>query len=265
MQRIASRANALYRDLLRIGRSTRERRSAGRALIDGPHLISAWLDRRGPPAVVAVSASGLAKTEVKALLARCAASHQVLLEDRLFEQAAAVDTPVGIMALVDIPGPSPDEGSVADSLFVDGIQDPGNLGGMLRSAAAAGVGIVRLSPGCVDAWSPRALRAGMGAQFGLVIREGVDLEAACRTFAGTVVATTARDGESLFDTDLTGPIALLVGAEGRGLDPRLEAAARLRVTIPMAPGTESLNAAAAAAIVLFERVRQRRAGAIPGR
>jgi RNA methyltransferase, TrmH family len=127
----------------------------------------------------------------------------------------------------------------------------------LRTAAAAGVEQVLLSAQCAFAWSPKVLRAGQGAHFHLQIFEDIDLVEWARAYRGTLVAAVAAEGEPLYAVDLTPPIAIAIGNEGAGLSDALRAAAARRVTIPMPGGFESLNAAAAAAVCLFECVRQR--------
>jgi TrmH family RNA methyltransferase len=142
------------------------------------------------------------------------------------------------------------------------VQDPGNIGSMLRSAAAAGVAQVLLSKHCAFAWSPKVLRAGQGAHFCVDIHEDVDLPtwaAGYRASGGDVVATVAAGGMSLFAAPLGSRVALAIGNEGGGLSDTLAAEATQRVTIPMHAGVESLNAAAATAVCLFECVRQRSA------
>jgi TrmH family RNA methyltransferase len=141
--------------------------------------------------------------------------------------------------------------------MLEDIQDPGNIGSILRSAAAAAVSEIYLSSGCVHAWSPRVLRAGMGAHFALQIHEGVDLAGLIERYRGTVVAAVGNAARSLYSVDLRREVALLFGNEGAGLSARLREAAHLRVSIPMPGRVESLNVAAAAAVCLFERVRQR--------
>jgi TrmH family RNA methyltransferase len=140
--------------------------------------------------------------------------------------------------------------------MLEDLQDPGNLGSILRSCAAAGIRHVLLSKGSVHAWSPRVLRAGMGAHFALSIHERADLVAAARKFPGRLIATRAGAPQAVFDADLRGSVGLMFGNEGAGLSAELLATAHAVVSIPM-PGTaESLNVAAAAAVCLFERVRQ---------
>ena len=144
-------------------------------------------------------------------------------------------------------------------MLLDDVQDPGNVGTILRTAAAAGVEQVLLSKHCAFAWSPKVLRAGQGAHFLTTIVEDVDLAAWMATFragGGRVAALVARGGAPFYRTALERPLALAVGNEGAGLSPALRAAADVEVTIPMPGGMESLNAAAAAAVVLFECVRR---------
>ena len=142
------------------------------------------------------------------------------------------------------------------------MQDAGNVGTLLRTAAAAGVRDVLLGTGCAGAWTPRVLRAAQGAHFVLAIHEQVDLATFLHSYPGNSVATVARDGASLYALDLTRPTAWLVGNEGAGLAPELIAAAQTRATIPLSAGSESLNVAAAAAVCLFEMRRQRTARTI---
>ncbi|MEY3202702.1 MAG: hypothetical protein RIR70_2252, partial [Pseudomonadota bacterium] len=130
-------------------------------------------------------------------------------------------------------------------------------GTLLRTAAAAGATAVWLTKGCAQAWSPKVLRAGMGAHFCLPIVEGVDLTLALAKTSTTSIATTLDATQSLFETDLTGPTIWLFGAEGKGLSEDIKARATARITIPMPGPMESLNVAAAAAICLFEQARQR--------
>ena len=165
-----------------------------------------------------------------------------------------------------MPTPAPAPGRVADfCLLLEDVQDPGNVGSILRSAAAAGVAQVYTSAGCAFAWSPKVLRAGQGGHFHLDIFENVDLAAWARNFHGKTVAAVAGKGDPLFDSDLRGPVAVAIGNEGGGLSAALRAAATRQVTIPMPGGFESLNAAAAAAICLFECVRQRAATSVKHR
>lgn len=256
MQRISSRDNPLVRRLRALARSPRECRKQGESILDGPHLVQAALQANFPLKAVAVAESALQVAEIASLLERCAPCAASVLPDALFAQVSPVDTPTGVLALIDVPA-RPVEEIGGKVLVLEAVQDAGNLGSMLRSAAAAGVRHVLLTPGCAQAWSPRVLRAGMGAHFSLAIREQADVEVELAAYRGRIVATVPAPGaRSLFETDLRGDLAWLVGSEGAGLSERMAALADLEVRIPMPGGTESLNVAAATAICLFEQWRQ---------
>lgn len=256
-KRIQSRENAWYKSLQRLATSSRERRAQGRAILDGPHLIEAWRSGCATADALVASESGYARPEARALFDETPAKTRVILADRLFDAVAQVSTPVGIMAVVPTPGPAPLPDRIGDAVLVDGVQDAGNLGSILRSAAAAAVTDVFLSQGTVFAWSPRVLRAGMGAHFALSIREAIRLEDLLERCLGRVVAADVHGAGSLHECDLRGPVAWIFGNEGAGVSAALAARATDRLHIPMPGPTESLNVAAAAAVCLFEQVRQR--------
>jgi TrmH family RNA methyltransferase len=180
----------------------------------------------------------------------------LILSDALFNQLSSVDSPTGIIAAIKTPKPSAMPRSFDACVMLEDIQDPGNMGSILRSSAAAGIRQIFLSRNSVHAWSPRVLRAGMGAHFMLEIFEATDLSAIIETFDGRVIAMDARAKNAIFDADMTGKIALLFGNEGAGVSRALIDAATQVVAIPMPGKVDSLNVAAAAAVCLFERVRQ---------
>jgi TrmH family RNA methyltransferase len=256
-KRIASRDNALFKALARLASSSRARREQGAALLDGPHLVAAFRASGGTAETLAASESGYGRDEIRGLFDATPARTRVLLSDRLFDSLAQVATPTGILAVVRTPSSSALPEGLETCLLLDGLQDPGNLGSILRTAVAAGVRQIFLGAGCVFAWAPKVLRAGQGAHFALTIHEGVALPPLAARFPGAVVATDPRAHASLFDLDLTGPVAWIFGAEGGGVSLELGARATARVRIPMPGPAESLNVAAAAAVCLFEQVRQR--------
>ena len=250
---ISSRDNQSFKELRAL---TDDPRGQGRALVDGIHLVATCFDRGVGIRQLLVSESGQQNPEITALLQRASGFDCMILRDSLFRDISGVGTPTGIAAAIDIP-PVPSGEITGDALLLDAVQDAGNVGGILRTAAAAGVRDVLLGPGCAGAWTPRVLRAGQGAHFSLAIREQVDLVAMLASCSGSVIATVARGGTSLYELDLSGPIVWLVGNEGAGLSAKLVAAARVCATIPLASGSESLNVAAATAVCLFEASRQR--------
>lgn len=258
MKTITSADNPRFRALLKLAQSARERRTSGLSLLDGVHLVAAYAEHVGSPAEIALSHSGLENPEVARLLQAMPNVDSVLYADALFRQLSSVATPTGIIGVVPTPRLAQPAALDGPSVWLEDIQDPGNVGSILRSAAAAGIPTVCLSRHSVHAWSPRVLRAGMGAHFALRIVEGADLLALADGYSGRIMATSVSAGTPVFDADLTGDVALVFGNEGAGLSPALTARAQQTVHIPMPGLTESLNVGAAAAVCLFERVRQQR-------
>ena len=258
MKHITSRDNPHFRTLKKLSASGRERRKTGRAWLDGIHLIEAYGQHVGVPDEVVVSESGTRRQEIARYLESGKAGEAItVLADALFDDLALVETPSGIMAVVTPPrcGRPPD--LEVDSVLLDGIQDAGNLGSILRSAAAAGFRQLLLSADCAQPWSPKTLRAAMGAHFQLDIHEGRELPAFLASYRGRAVLTALDAPASLYALDLKEPVAWVFGSEGQGVRPDVARSTPLQVRIPMPGATESLNVAAAAAVCLFETVRQR--------
>jgi TrmH family RNA methyltransferase len=252
LKHIVSRDNPTFRHLHGLARSARERRRQRQTLLDGEHLLEAALQAGLMPRLLAFAAS-YPQTTMAAWLTRLGPVPSVCLADGLFAALSPVDTPTGVLAVLDIPA----RGTVEDGflLLLEDIQDPGNLGALLRVAAAAGAHRVCLSKGCAEAWSPKCLRGGQGAQFLLAVEEGVDLPAVAAGFGGPVYAGLLGARRSLFELDLRGRVGFAFGNEGAGLSQALQAACQ-PFAIPMPGRVESLNVATAAAVCLFERVRQ---------
>jgi TrmH family RNA methyltransferase len=257
LKHIASRDNAQVKALVKLSASAAERRRTGTTLIEGERLVGAYRDSGGTAEMIAVGESAYARPEMRKLVDAAPAKAKLLLADRVVDKISQVVTASGLVAVVKAPKPPELPQELSTAVLIENLQDPGNLGSILRSAAAAGVRHVFLSSGSVFAWSPKVVRAGMGAHFFLSIHEEADLADIARRCRGRVVATEPRAKASLFETKLDGDTAWLFGNEGAGLS---EAARRIAtdwVRIPMPGASESLNVAAAAAICLFEQVRQR--------
>lgn len=255
MKTVRSRANPLFRTLVKLKGSPRERRRAGNTLLEGPHLVASYMERKGAPVAIAVSEEALTVPEIRQLL-DTQRPEPLVLPDALFREISSVTTPCGIVAIVPIPATRPIPHDVACCVLLEGVQDPGNLGSILRSAAAAGVRHVLLSRGCADPWSPRVLRGAMGAHELLAIEDHADLDAYARAYHGQVVAAAANRGRALYDIDLVPPTAFVFGNEGAGVSRGLLETADVTAFVPMAAGVESISVGAAGAVCLFERVRQ---------
>lgn len=261
---VRSRDNPRFKALRDLATSTRARRKAGLALLDGAHLISSFRASGGVPEQLILSEHGAANAEAARLAAGVAAQAVLVLADSLFGEIAQVATPTGIIALIRTPKPGALPAAIERCVMIENIQDAGNLGSILRSTAAAGMRTVLLSPGCAFAWSPKVLRAGMGAHFGLDIYDNADLAAAARRLSGRLICTSGHARKSLYEVELRGPLAWVFGNEGSGVSAAMATLATEQVRIPMPGKSESLNVAAAAAICLFEQVRQLSPG-LPGR
>lgn len=251
---ITSRDNPIFKYYKKLAESAKERRAEGNTLLDGVHLIESYIAKFGEPKVLIIP-EGKSSVEATSLIQSLEHIATVMLPTLMFAEITPVATSTGVLALVDIPKLAiPEAPNFA--LMLEDIQDPGNMGSMLRTAAAAGVEVVYLSEACTDAWSPKALRGGQGAQFVLPIVERANLIAALQSFKGVSFATVI-DGDSLYEQDLTQATAFVMGNEGAGLRKQTIAAATTKISIPMQNNSvESLNAGAATAICLFERARQ---------
>lgn len=250
---IVSRDNAIFKHLKKLAESARERRAEGQTLLDGVHLVESYLQAFGEPELIIIP-EGKSSLEATNLMQTLGDVNTVMLPTLLFAELTPVVSSTGILALIKKPNlalPS----QINFALMLEDIQDPGNLGSMLRTALGAGVEVVYMSKGCTDAWSPKALRGGQGAHFNLPIIEGADMVEVITQFAGNTYATTL-DGASLYAQDFNKPTAFVIGNEGSGLNAATIQATSHQISIPIHARVESLNAAAAAAICLFERSRQ---------
>ena len=255
---VVSRDNPVFKYLKKLSENARERRAEGKTLLDGVHLIESYCEAFGEPELAGLELiiipEGKSSLEANNLMQSLEHVNTMMLPTLMFAELTPVASSTGILALVRTPQIEPPD-TINFALMLEDIQDPGNLGSMLRTALGAGVEAVYLSKGCTDAWSPKALRGGQGAQFLLPIFEGVNIVEAMQNFAGKSYATTMQ-GESLYAQDLSQPTAFIIGNEGAGLSAKVLQAATHQISIPMHQNLESLNAAAAAAVCLFERKRQ---------
>ncbi|MEC5386504.1 RNA methyltransferase [Uliginosibacterium sp. H3] len=260
MKQIASRDNPTFKRLRALLEDGRYRRLEQAAVLDGVHLIEAARAAQCAIRRVVVTARALQMQEIGRLVNALAATGSEIIEmpEALLRALSPVETPSGILGEIAIPD-AVSPSALGDVLVIEAVQDAGNLGTLLRTAAAVGIRRVWLSEHCAQAWSPKVLRAGMGAHFVLSIAEHVDLNAALDGWQGKIIAT-ALDvrSQDLFDLDLRPEAAWMFGSEGSGLSASLIARATDLARIPMPGGIESLNVAAAAAVCLFEQLRQRK-------
>jgi len=252
---ISSRDNPRVRRWRELMRDARERRKQRRAMIEGENLVSAFLQSGGKVESMMFSKTASGRPELAAL-AKLSGKPPTVLADAVFRSIADAEAPAGIAAEIVLPDSNYDLKTSAGCIFLEVVQDPGNVGGILRSASAFGIKDAVLGKGCADAWSPKVLRAAAGAHFSMQITEDAEIVGKIKEFGGKIVCTVPRGGVLLANADLSGRIGWIFGAEGRGVSEALAARASLKISIPMQAGTESLNVAAAAVICFYEYSRR---------
>lgn len=257
---ITSRQNQRLKDIRRLRRSKGDREE--RALLEGPHLVAEALAAGLRLEEVLATPDFLATPEGQRLVRALPAAPLEVAPD-LFEDLTDADSPRGILAVAPLPRSGAARLPVHEGglyLYLDGLQDPGNLGALARVAEAAGAAGLVLSPGSAHPNHPRALRASAGSLLRLPVAVGAtadDLQDRLAPVEPRWAALDPRDGLGLWSAPLGGTLIFAIGAEGPGLSPSLLARADLRLTIPIEPPVESLNATVAAALVLFEARRRR--------
>lgn len=260
MKHVTSRDNALFKHLKALIGSTHQRRKAGQSVLDGVHLAQAYVAALAQPVSCVVGERHVDHAEVRPLLDQVEPERVVVLADALFSQISNVANGIDLLFVIETPAGHLPAQIATDCIILDGVQDAGNVGSILRSAAAAGIPHAFLTTGCAFAWSVKTLRAGMGANFHLNIVEHCTLDMLASRLAVPLLATSSHADATVFDTDLRQPVGWVVGNEGAGVSQQWMARVSRKVGIPQPGGLESLNVAAATAICLFEAVRQRRTG-----
>lgn len=258
MKSITSSANPLFKELKAIATTNKARREYSQTLIEGLHLAQSYLDKGLTPELCIVSEASAEHPDVAAVVERIEALNvqRLMVSNAQFKMLSTLDHGIGVLLLVAIPEVGDAPQLAGNALLLDDIQDPGNMGAVLRTAAAAGVTEVYCSAATASAWSPKVLRAGMGAHVSLRIYEAVDLTALITDASVPVFATTLQSTQTIYEADLSQPAAWILGNEGQGVSAELLALAVNQVIIPQSAGVESLNVAAATAVCLFEQRRQ---------
>jgi len=261
MKLITSRDNAQFKRFAALSRSAPARKRDGLCLLEGEHLAQSYVEHVGAVEILALRDTGAAPAPAQQALAQ-RAHETVLVSPALFDSLSTLVSPSGVLAIARTP-PIPALATVGFVLALDEVQDPGNVGTLIRTAAAAGVRQVWLSPGCAFAWSVKTLRASQGAHFHTEVIEAVDLPQALAAFQGQRWATLPRDiggirTVSLFDATFGTDTALVLSNEGHGLSQAILPALTGGLSIPMEAGVESLNVATAGAVVLYSMFAGRR-------
>lgn len=249
---VTSRDNPTLVRLRKLSADSAAYRKTGSIWLEGDHLIRAALQRGWRPALAVLTEAAAQQSEL-VLLAQ-AASRVIVVPTVLFKGLSGLESPAQMGAELRLPEP-PTLDPAAASVVLDRLQDAGNVGAILRSAAAFGVRQVLALKGTAALWSPKVMRAGQGAHFGLRLVEGLSADD-LTALTVPLVATSSHTDQVLHRVALPRPCAWVMGHEGQGVSPALMARCQLTVGIPQPGGEESLNVAAAAAICLYESHRQ---------
>lgn len=251
MEQITSRANPLIAHIRKLAKDRAFRRESGQMICEGPKMLEEAL--RWGAAVTTLLTTGALSRPIPPEV------RQVQVPADLLQAVAPTQTPQKVLFLCDIPGKTlPETLTGSRYLVLDGLQDPGNVGTLWRTADAFGADGLLLLPGCADPWNPKTIRATMGACFRLPAWEVTleELLPLLRKAALPLYATALReDTEDLRRVSL-GRAAVVIGSEGKGVSPEVLASSGKTLKIPMISRCESLNAAAAGAVVLWEMFRE---------
>jgi TrmH family RNA methyltransferase len=253
---ISSKDNPRIKHLRGLLEHASLRRKSQQTVLEGAHLLDAFLRAGGTPDSIFFSEAMLSHPEVNDLLDGWPHTPRFILPEALYKELRTLGQGVDIMAMIDTHITPLPECIDMDVLILEDVQDAGNVGTLLRTAAAAGIQHVICTTGTASVWSPRVLRAGMGAQFGLHVSEHADIAEVISRLAVPLHATSSHAAQSLYALDLTPASAWLMGNEGQGASDAALAQA-IAVSIPQPGGQESLNVAVAGAVCMFEMVRQR--------
>lgn len=242
---------------------SRQRKKAGQTVLEGVHLIEAALQANHLPQQIIISYSGLSHPEVQALLTSLndynLDNRLTVVSDSVYQGITTLGNGVEIMAIVDVPEhnlhtlKSP---ITTDCLILNDVQDNGNVGTLLRTAAAVGIKNIICTKGSAQAWSPKTMRAGMGAQFGLTIYEGIEADEVLSYLRLPIYATSSHTDNIIYKQNLNRPVAWVMGHEGQGVCEDIMKQAT-PVALPQPNGQESLNVAIAGALCMYETLRQR--------
>ena len=256
MTPITSKDNSAIKHAHALLTHHRHRKKSGQTVIEGVHLLDAYLKQGLSPDKVLVSQSASTHSETLPLLARIAPKDIVTIADNLYKQIRSLGSGVDIMAIIDIPTST--LGTITgDCLILDGIQDAGNVGTLLRTASAVGITTIISTPNTAHLWSPKVLRAGMGANFGLQIFEHIGYDEILSKVKTPLYATSSHTDKVIYDHDLTCSVAWVLGHEGQGVsDIFLQNATP--IALPQPGGQESLNVGVAGSVCFYEMLRQRK-------
>jgi len=252
---LESRDNPKIKHLRGLIEQNTYRKKQGQTVLEGTHLSLAWLHEGKKINSIFTTERALEHPDFEKIFLKYTGIVFVISESQ-YKDLSTLGTTLACLAIVDIPSSSHALQFDQDTLILENVQDPGNVGTLLRSAAAAGIEQIVCTKGSASLWSPRVLRAGMGAHFTLQTYENASLEDLLERFKIPVYVTSSHRSDSLYSKDLSTACVWILGNEGQGVSEYALERAQA-VAIPQPGGQESLNVAIAGSVCFFEMVRQR--------
>lgn len=252
---ITSKDNKLIKHAHALLTNYRIRKKSLQTVIEGVHLLDAYLKQGLTVDTLIVSWHAQTHKEVASLLAKVDDKKIIVVDDVVYKHIRTLGDGVDVMAIISTPTPSLYEID-NDCLILNGVQDAGNIGTLLRTASAVGINTVITTPNTASLWSPKCLRAGMGAQFSMQIFEQIAIDTLLQQLKIPLFATSSHTSTTIYDCDLTQKIAWVLGHEGQGVCQELMNKATT-LTLPQPNGQESLNVGVAGSVCFYEMLRQR--------
>lgn len=262
-KKISSLQNHLVKEYKKLAQSSRYRQKVQKIALEGPNLVMGALKNGFKPQVVFFTSDYYESGGEEWLAKLPADTMQAILPGPVFKNIADTETPQGVAAILPF-NIEKNEKLPAEKanliLILDRLQDPGNMGTIIRTAAAAGVDLLYYTSGSVDPYSPKVLRSTAGTIFNVSLKHAGEPVTIINDLHGRgfkLVTACARANVPYWSADLKEPVALVIGNESSGISTEFEAAADIKVSIPLSGSVESLNAAVAAGVIIFEIIRQR--------
>ena len=233
----------------------RTRKKSMQTVLEGVHLLTAYLDKGLAVDKLVISETAIHHPEIAPIIAQMDERAIITITDKLYKDIRTLGDGVDVMAIIDVPTQTLST-ITDDCLILNGVQDAGNAGTLLRSASSVGISTIISTTGSASLWSPKCLRAGMGAQFSLTIIEQVSTDALLSSVKTPLYATSSHVNKVIYDHDLTGKVAWVLGHEGQGVEAAILNQATA-IALPQPGGQESLNVGVAGSICFYEMLRQR--------
>ena len=243
---ITSAQNPTIKKLAKLSQSAKARKESGLIVLDGEHLCQEW----GGNFEYLITANNYTGTN------KFAATQTIQVPHSLMQKLSPTKTSSGILGFVKRPAAQLQDQYTGLILLLESVQDPGNIGTIIRTAAATGVDTIFMNAECADVWSPKVLRAGMGGHFKLNLVENFDLLSIKDVFQGALYGTF-MNGENLFETKLPTHCGFILGNEGSGVSESLKNLCDHQISIPMTNNVESLNVAMATGLCCYEYLRKK--------